>query len=90
MRYPIELYRPSPRPYRGLPELEYSFHDRAVTVTQCGRLCFGHRKINLSVVFAAQNVVHAFHISGLGAACVPYGAGTASALNRLSVLPRGA
>lgn len=56
MHYPAELYRPSVRPYRGLPPLEYPLHDRTVTVTQCGRLCFGARKINLSAVFAGQNV----------------------------------
>lgn len=27
-----------------------------ITVTQCGRLCFGGRKINLSAVFAGHNV----------------------------------
>jgi putative transposase len=56
MKYPAELYRPSPRPYRGLGELDYPFHDRTITVTQCGRICFGRRKINLSTVFAGQNV----------------------------------
>lgn len=56
MQYPGELYSTSPRAYSGLPELEYPFHDRTVTVTQCGRLCFGRRKINLSAVFAGQNV----------------------------------
>lgn len=56
MKYPGELYQPSPRPYRGLSELEYPFHDRTVTVTQCGRICIGRRKINLSGVFAGQNV----------------------------------
>jgi putative transposase len=56
MRYPAELYRPSTRPYVGLPPLEYPFHDRTVIVTQCGRLCFGRRKINLSQVFAGQAV----------------------------------
>ena len=56
MKYPAELYLASPRPYRGLSELEYPFHDRTITVTQCGRICFGHRKINLSTVFAGQNV----------------------------------
>jgi putative transposase len=56
MRYPAELYTPSPRPYTGLPELHYPFHDMTITVTQCGRLCFGRRKINLSGVFAGQNV----------------------------------
>ena len=56
MKYPAELYRPSPRPYHGLDELHYPFHDRTITVTQCGRICFGRRKINLSTVLAGQNV----------------------------------
>jgi putative transposase len=56
MKYPAELYRASPRRYRGLLELNYPFHDRTITVTQCGRVCFGKRKINLSTVFAGQNV----------------------------------
>src|SRR2546421_6984670 len=56
MKYPAELYRPSPRPYHGLDELDYPFHDQTLTVTQCGRICFGRRKINLSTVFAGQNV----------------------------------
>ena len=37
---------------------EHQFHDRTVIVTQCGRLCFGGRKINLSQVFAGQAVVY--------------------------------
>jgi putative transposase len=56
MRYPGELYTSSPRPYHGLEELHYPFHDRTITVTQCGRACFGRQKINLSTVFAGQNV----------------------------------
>ena len=56
MCYPAELYAESPRPYRGLGELAYPMHDRTVTVTHCGRVCFGKRKINLSTVFAGQNV----------------------------------
>lgn len=56
MQYPGELYQPSPRPYNGIGDLEYPFHDRTITVTRCGRLCVGGRKINLSAVFAGQNV----------------------------------
>lgn len=56
MRCPAELYRPSPRPYCGLPELEYPFHDRTITVTRCGRICMGPLKINLSQAFAGQRV----------------------------------
>jgi putative transposase len=37
-------------------ELEYPFHDRTITVTECGRVCLGKRKINLSQVFAGQKV----------------------------------
>jgi putative transposase len=56
MKYPGELYTRSPRAYKGLSDLEYPFHDRTITVTSCGRICFGRRKINLSAVFAGQNV----------------------------------
>ena len=56
MRTPAERYVPSTRPYTGLPELEYPFHDKTVTVTTCGRICFDRQKINLSVVFAGQSV----------------------------------
>jgi putative transposase len=56
MHCPAERYAPSPRPYRGLERLEYPFHDRTITVTRCGRICFGRQKINLSNVFAGQNV----------------------------------
>jgi putative transposase len=30
MKYPAELYSASPRPYQGLPELEYPLHDRTI------------------------------------------------------------
>jgi putative transposase len=56
MACPAERYAPSKRPYAGLPDLDYPFHDKAVTVTTCGRICFDHKKINLSLVFAGQTV----------------------------------
>jgi len=56
MRCPAELYQPSARPYRGLSALDYPFHDGTITVTRCGQICFGGRKINLSAAFAGQNV----------------------------------
>jgi hypothetical protein len=55
-RYPAELYTPSARAYRAPEPPEYPFHDRTVRVTQCGRICIGKRKINLSIVFAGQFV----------------------------------
>lgn len=54
--YPGDIYTPSPRIYQPPPEPEYPFHDRAVRVTRCGRICIGKRKINLSTVFAGQIV----------------------------------
>jgi putative transposase len=56
MKVPADLYQPSPRPYRGLAELTYPFHDQTIAVTRCGRICFKGRKVNLSHVFAGQNV----------------------------------
>ena len=51
-----DCYTPSPRPYRGLGDLDYPLHDWAATVTNCGRICFKNRKVNLSQVFAGQQV----------------------------------
>ncbi len=56
MKLPAEVYETSQRPYRGLPELDYPFHDKTITVTRCGRLCHNRQKVNLSTVFAGQNV----------------------------------
>jgi len=56
MKEPADLFARSPPVYRGLEDLTYPFHDHAFTVTRCGRLCFKRRKINLSRVFAGQNV----------------------------------
>jgi putative transposase len=56
MKVPADLYQPSERRYRGLSELDYPLHDWAATVTTCGRICFRNRKINLSQVFAGQQV----------------------------------
>jgi transposase InsO family protein len=54
MKCPAELYTPSCRPYQGIPEPHYPFHDRTVVVTSCGRLCLYRKKINLSVTLAGQ------------------------------------
>ena len=54
MKTPGEVYVASSRRYRGLPEIDYPFHDWTTTVTYCGRICFKKRKVNLSQVFAGQ------------------------------------
>src|SRR6202158_1690380 len=56
MKCPAEVYTPSTRPYRGLPELHYPFHDQTIYVTSCGRVCLHRKKINLSTVFAGQAI----------------------------------
>ena len=56
MKYPAEVYTPSPRVYRPPEDPEYPFHDRTVRITHCGRICIGSRKINLSRAFAGQLV----------------------------------
>ena len=56
MRCPAELYIPSPRPYLGIPEPNYPFHDKPLLVTRCGRLCLFRKKINLSTSLAGQAV----------------------------------
>jgi putative transposase len=56
MRVPGELYARSGRPYRGLTDLAYPLHDWTAMVTHCGRICFNWRKVNLSQVFAGQQV----------------------------------
>jgi putative transposase len=56
MKVPADAYTRSTRVYRGLEDLSYPFADATFTVTHCGRICFHGRKINLSHVFAGQNV----------------------------------
>jgi transposase InsO family protein len=56
MKYPAEVYKPSTRPYRGIGELSYPFHDRTALVTCCGRICIYKKKINLSTSLAGQAV----------------------------------
>jgi transposase InsO family protein len=56
MRTPGEVYTPSHKPYNGIGELNYPFHDREVLVTACGRLCLHRKKINISTVLAGQKL----------------------------------
>lgn len=55
-KYPAEVYTPSAREYVRPEPPEYPFHDRTIQVTQCGRICIGKRKINLSTVFGGQYI----------------------------------
>ncbi|MCZ7885486.1 IS481 family transposase, partial [Agrobacterium salinitolerans] len=56
MKVPADLYTASLRPYLGLPEIDYPFHDRDIIVTNCGRACLFRKKINISTVLAGQKL----------------------------------
>jgi len=56
MKCPAEVYQASTRPYQGIPEPHYPFHDRTIVVTSCGRICLHRKKINLSKSLAGQAV----------------------------------
>lgn len=56
MKCPGEVYSSSLRPYQGLQEVSYPFHDKTILVTHCGRICIRKKKINLSRVFSGQAV----------------------------------
>jgi transposase InsO family protein len=56
MKCPGEVYAASTRPYDGLPDLAYPFHDRDILVTACGRICMQRKKINISTVLAGQSL----------------------------------
>jgi hypothetical protein len=61
LRVSFDFHRPepeeaSPRPYQGLPDIDYPFHDRTIVVTHCGRICLGKKKINFSTAFVGQAV----------------------------------
>ena len=56
MKFPSEVYSKSNRPYKGLPSVDYPFHDKTILVTSCGRICLKKKKINLSTVFSGQAI----------------------------------
>jgi transposase InsO family protein len=56
MQFPADVYKPSARPYNGIGELHYPFHDRTILVTTCGRICLHRKKINVSHVLQGQTL----------------------------------
>lgn len=56
MKCPAEVYSASTRPYDGLPDVSYPFHDRDVLVTACGRICLHRKTVNISTVLAGQRL----------------------------------
>ena len=52
MKVPANLYGDFSPPYLGLPEIDYPLHEEDVIVTNCGRACIYHKKINIAIVLA--------------------------------------
>jgi hypothetical protein len=44
MKCPAEVYQPSPRPYTGLPDIDYPPRDKTIVVTRCGASVWAKRK----------------------------------------------
>jgi transposase InsO family protein len=56
MKTPAEVYTPSPRPFTGLPELEYPLHDRDIVVSSSGVIGLHGRPVVISSVLAGQRL----------------------------------
>lgn len=56
MTVPAEMYSPSPKRYRGLPDLSYPWHGSDVVFTACGHIRMHCKRINVSTVLAGQRV----------------------------------
>lgn len=49
MACPAEPYQRHRRPSAGLLDLDYPFHDKAVTVTTCGGICYNRKNLSSSL-----------------------------------------
>lgn len=56
MKCPADLYRKSKREYKGLEEISYSRYDKALTITNCSRVCLNKQKVHISKALAHQPV----------------------------------
>ena len=57
MKTPTEVYKASNREYRGLPELEYPFHEQEKRITARGDIVLSkNRRVFISIVLANQPV----------------------------------
>ena len=56
MKCPGEVHQPSPRQYRGLPDLTYPGFDRTLLISNCGRVLLKKLKIHVSKALSNQPV----------------------------------
>jgi hypothetical protein len=55
-KYPSEVYKKSQKEFKKPEPLFYPFHDKTITVSQCGRICDKGLKVSLSRAFAGVEV----------------------------------
>ena len=56
MATPASRYAASPRPFAGLPELAYPFHDLALVASESGAIALHGRQLFISKVFGGQKL----------------------------------
>jgi transposase InsO family protein len=56
MKTPAEVYQPSPRPYRGIPEIHYPYHDESAIVDHRGRIRLRQERISISQALQGQPI----------------------------------
>jgi hypothetical protein len=56
MATPASRYATSSRPFAGLPELAYPFHDLAIVATESGTVSLFGRQAFISTVFGGQKL----------------------------------
>jgi hypothetical protein len=56
MKTPAAVYTPSPRPFAGLPELAYPFHDLDIVAAENGAIALHGHAVFISSVFGGQKL----------------------------------
>ena len=56
MKTPAAVYTPSPRPFAGLPELAYPFHDLDIVAPENGAIALHGHAVFISSVFGGQKL----------------------------------
>ena len=56
MKCPSDFYETSQTPYKGLSEISYPGFDKALLLSNCGRICMNRMKVHISRAFANQPV----------------------------------
>lgn len=56
MKCPADIHLKSKRKYEGLPDVSYPGYDKALLISNCGRVCVGKQKVHITKALAHQPV----------------------------------